>query len=490
MIKIKKHAAVLFMAISLSGVAYAQQKESVYGDAVKADVKLNYVYTLEDAVTQSRLQKKPIFFNCFADWAMPCHSMNQLVFSDKEIGDFMNKNFVNLFMDLSEKKNKSIAKRYKVSSFAHYLVLDADGNILLRISGGMPKDDFKKAVSRALNPKTTLPGSEKIYNSGKRGKKELLNYLNALSLAGKDSLFKIVNKQYMDILSKKEYSRPENWLSVTSSVDDRENPIFKYIIDNKKEFCKNNGEAKVNGFIERYYFNDALNVAMGKTEYDPMAMADLFIQLQKVGLPDSCSTYRVLEIARLRGEKNYTALLDYLTENEKRLDIIKAYIDTSLDIPEEDLNKELRERLIAYFSDIAKRAGNSGYGIQMRTMIHQLQNKTKGINFEEMTLSEAMDKAKQEGKVIFVDCYTTWCGPCRKMAATTFVNAKVTEEFNNRFVNLKIDMEKGEGPELMKRFEITAFPTLLFLNSNGEILEKNVGGLNPDGLLEFASKIK
>lgn len=294
----------------------------------------------------------------------------------------------------------------------------------------------------------------------------------------------------MDILSKKEYSRPENWLSVTSSVDDRENPIFKYIIDNKKEFCKNNGEAKVNGFIERYYFNDALNVAMGKTEYDPMAMADLFIQLQKVGLPDSCSTYRVLEIARLRGEKNYTALLDYLTENEKRLDIIKAYIDTSLDIPEEDLNKELRERLIAYFSDIAKRAGNSGYGIQMRTMIHQLQNKTKGINFEEMTLSEAMDKAKQEGKVIFVDCYTTWCGPCRKMAATTFVNAKVTEEFNNRFVNLKIDMEKGEGPELMKRFEITAFPTLLFLNSNGEILEKNVGGLNPDGLLEFASKIK
>ena len=246
MIYLKKRAAYLLMAIAAAvpAAVTAQQKESIYGDAAKADVKLDYVYTLEDAFRQSRQQKKPIFFNCFADWAVPCHGMNKLVFSDEEIGEFMNRNFVNLFMDLSDKKNSSIAHRYKVKSFAHYLVLDADGNILLRITRGMPKDEFKEAVSRALNPKTTLPGSEKIYRSGKRGKKELLNYLNVLSLAGEDSLFTEVNKEYMTVLPEKEYSRAENWMPVTSTIDGRDNPAYNYLVEHKADFVKNNGEER------------------------------------------------------------------------------------------------------------------------------------------------------------------------------------------------------------------------------------------------------
>ena len=65
--------------------SFAQQGESMYGDVVKADVKMKYVYTLEDAFSQSRKTGKPIFFNCFADWAIPCHGMNKEVFSNKEI---------------------------------------------------------------------------------------------------------------------------------------------------------------------------------------------------------------------------------------------------------------------------------------------------------------------------------------------------------------------------------------------------------------------
>ena len=76
-----------------------------HGDVVKADVKMKYVYTLEDAFSQSRKTGKPIFFNCFADWAIPCHGMNKEVFSNKEFCDYMDKNFVCLFMDLSIREN-------------------------------------------------------------------------------------------------------------------------------------------------------------------------------------------------------------------------------------------------------------------------------------------------------------------------------------------------------------------------------------------------
>ncbi len=73
---------------------------------------------------------------------------------------------------------------------------------------------------------------------------------------------------------------------------------------------------------------------------------------------------------------------------------------------------------------------------------------SQGIQFEIGSWKEVLQKAKQENKLIFVDLYTTWCGPCKKMAAETFPQQAVGDYFNKNFVNYKIDAEKGEGPEL------------------------------------------
>ncbi|MFN4256425.1 MAG: thioredoxin family protein, partial [Saprospiraceae bacterium] len=70
----------------------------------------------------------------------------------------------------------------------------------------------------------------------------------------------------------------------------------------------------------------------------------------------------------------------------------------------------------------------------------------QGMNFEHGTWAEVLAKAKAENKPIFMDAYTVWCGPCKMMSNQTFPDAKVAELFNARFVNVKVDMEKGEGP--------------------------------------------
>ncbi len=287
-----------------------------------------------------------------------------------------------------------------------------------------------------------------------------------------------------------EYARSENWVPVTSMVDGRDNPVYKYMVEHKADFVKNNGEEKVNNYLEGRFFWDLMNGAMGKTAYDPMQLADLYVDMQKAALPESGLTYKIYNLARMRAGKDYIGMINYMKENEESLAQVKPYIDTSFDIPEEELNSDLRENLIAYFSGIAEKAGNTGLGQQMRTMIYQLQNKTRGIDFSESSFSEVLAKAKAEGKAVFIDCYTSWCGPCRWMATEVFTDARVAEVFNTRFINMKIDMEKGEGPELAKRFDVTAYPTLVFVNSDGEVIEKNVGALQPTALLEFASKIK
>ena len=62
--------------------------------------------------------------------------------------------------------------------------------------------------------------------------------------------------------------------------------------------------------------------------------------------------------------------------------------------------------------------------------------------------SEALAKAKAENKLVFMDCYTSWCGPCKYMTETIFPQEKAGEFFNPKFVCVKFDMEKGEGKEL------------------------------------------
>ncbi|WP_292265356.1 thioredoxin fold domain-containing protein [Butyricimonas sp.] len=109
--------------------------------------------------------------------------------------------------------------------------------------------------------------------------------------------------------------------------------------------------------------------------------------------------------------------------------------------------------------------------------------KAQGIEFTAGSWNEILAKAKQENKLIFMDCYTSWCGPCKQMAQTTFVDPDVAALFNEKFINVKVDMEKGEGKELSKRYGVRAYPTLNFIHGDGEIVHCVVGGLGADELI-------
>lgn len=107
----------------------------------------------------------------------------------------------------------------------------------------------------------------------------------------------------------------------------------------------------------------------------------------------------------------------------------------------------------------------------------------EGIQFTQGSWTETLAKAKKENKIIFVDAFTTWCGPCKWMAANAFVDKAAGEFYNKNFINAKIDMEKGEGVEMAKEFEVMAYPTLLFINGDGDLVHRSVGALDAESLL-------
>ncbi|MBC5619875.1 thioredoxin family protein [Butyricimonas hominis] len=93
---------------------------------------------------------------------------------------------------------------------------------------------------------------------------------------------------------------------------------------------------------------------------------------------------------------------------------------------------------------------------------------------------EVLQRAQRENKLIFVDCYTSWCGPCKQLATEIFPQEKMGEYLNKRFVNAKYDVEKGEGLAVGKQYEkeIKVFPTMLILTAQGEVIHK-VSGCRP-----------
>ncbi len=113
--------------------------------------------------------------------------------------------------------------------------------------------------------------------------------------------------------------------------------------------------------------------------------------------------------------------------------------------------------------------------------------RAEGIEFvKETTWQQALDRAKKENKLIFMDCYTSWCGPCKMLAKTVFTDPEVGTLFNENFVNVKMDMEQGEGKQLKDRYQVKAYPTLLFINGDGEVVHCVVGGVDAVTLISQA----
>jgi len=110
----------------------------------------------------------------------------------------------------------------------------------------------------------------------------------------------------------------------------------------------------------------------------------------------------------------------------------------------------------------------------------------QGIKFEDTNFATVLAKAKKENKLVFIDAYASWCGPCKLMVKNIFPLKTVGDYYNSHFVSAKIDMEKGEGIDLAKKYNVKAFPTYLFVDGNGEVVHRTLGYVEENDFIQFA----
>src|SRR5688572_22558605 len=112
----------------------------------------------------------------------------------------------------------------------------------------------------------------------------------------------------------------------------------------------------------------------------------------------------------------------------------------------------------------------------------------RAIKFETGKFADVLAKAKKENKSIMMDAYTTWCGPCKMMDKQVFTNDTVADFYNTNFIAYKSDMEKGEGLELAKRYEVRAYPNFIFIAPDGSVEHRSVGARPPKAFVEVGKE--
>jgi thiol:disulfide interchange protein len=110
----------------------------------------------------------------------------------------------------------------------------------------------------------------------------------------------------------------------------------------------------------------------------------------------------------------------------------------------------------------------------------------KGVIFRELTYAQALEKAKAENKLIFIDCVASWCAPCKKMANTTFKDTRVGNLMNRQFITIEVNVEEGDGKEIAEKYGVKLLPTYLLIDPDGSEYNRFVGGVR---VLDFASKL-
>src|SRR5258708_1224581 len=101
--------------------------------------------------------------------------------------------------------------------------------------------------------------------------------------------------------------------------------------------------------------------------------------------------------------------------------------------------------------------------------------------FSDLSFDAASKKAAQSGKIVFVDFYTTWCGPCRLLDKRTWTDAAVIQALEQKTVALRLDAEKET--ELAARYRIEAYPTVVLIKPDGTELDRLVGYRDPKTFL-------
>ncbi|WP_370087564.1 thioredoxin fold domain-containing protein [Ekhidna sp.] len=198
------------------------------------DAQINFEKTWDEAVSKSRMSGKLIFLNAYAEWCEPCEEMEEYTFSDLEVINYYNANFINVSLDMEDYPGVELAEDYSIGVFPSMLFVNGNGEVVHRGCGAMDAAEFLQLGEVALSETGTLMSMEEKYDAGDRSADFMLDYLEMLENACLDAERFAAN--YLKGVPLDQLTQDTPWEVFASYQWDIYSREFQYVLKNKSAF--------------------------------------------------------------------------------------------------------------------------------------------------------------------------------------------------------------------------------------------------------------
>ncbi len=313
----------------------------------------------KDALKKAKEQDKLLFVDAYAKWCGPCKAMSKNVFPLPEVGEFFNKNFINLKLDMEESDGVSFGHKYPVSAYPTLYFIDGEGKVVKVTKGGKQADGLISFGNEALKSFDRSGKYEEKYNQGDRSYDLMMNYVKALNAAGKPSL-KISNEY---LASQPEISEKERLTFTLEAATEADSKLFDDVIAGKDQLIK---------WVGREYYEEKAEQACSTTVKKAMDFETPFLMEEAIQKAKKTFPGRADEFAAI-SKMNYSIIY----KNEKDFILAYKYLAKSSDNDPNKL-KIIIDAIVNNFRNNAKMISDAtSYGEKY----HKLQKDGSGLNY-------------------------------------------------------------------------------------------------------------
>lgn len=334
-----KKANIFFLLfILISTASFSQYRDSIHFLPI----------TFDEAMIKAKADKKPIFLHAYASWCHYCTEMSEKVYTDINVANFYNKNFINIKMDM-EKEGKNLNKKLKVANFPAHVFFDYPATTMMHRESGK-KDALEMIMlgEAALDTTRQLRTFEKKYFAKTATTSEIYTYFKMLDRAGIDNQASI--NSYIDGLSDADLLLQENWRIMYDLFRDVEMQAFNRVILNRDAFMQKYTEDSIDNKILGLY-NGALmsrvqkldtlgyNNMISKLEKSKLNIANKIIDYAHLNRYKMKSDWRGYQVAAVPFIDKYCKN-DYRRLNEVAYNFYERVIDREMLLKAESWAKE------------------------------------------------------------------------------------------------------------------------------------------------------
>lgn len=220
----------------------------------------------KEILAEAKRSNKLIFLDAHTSWCGPCKVMKADVFTNKEVGELYNRNFVNAYIDMEKGEGPALQKEYEVRYYPTLLYINGDGAIVHKVVGSCSVEKFLQHGLNALSPTQNLKASKEAYEKDPIKKEHVLDYLSNLGTAYEKKNANTIAIKYLESIAPRTWTSAENWAIIKNNLTDASSHIFATLVANQAEFQQLYGDEVVSKFIYDTYQSWPINYITNKKD--------------------------------------------------------------------------------------------------------------------------------------------------------------------------------------------------------------------------------